>query len=76
MEVVGGATFLFFHIQKGVGYEELVSQTHPPLLLNPPIPKATEELGARATNHKMLIHCLKLGVADDFKPYVRNLTSI
>jgi hypothetical protein len=41
MEVVGGTTFLFFHIQKGVGYEELVSQTHPPLLFNPPIPKAT-----------------------------------
>jgi hypothetical protein len=33
MEVVGGATFLFFHVQKAVGCEEFVSQTHPPLLL-------------------------------------------
>jgi hypothetical protein len=68
MEVVGGTTFLFFHIQKGIGYEELVSQTHPPLLFNPPIPKATEKLGARDTNHKMLFHCLKLGVAMILNP--------
>jgi len=68
MEVVSGTTFLFFHIQKGVGYEEFVFRTHPPLLLNPPIPKATEKLGARDTNHKMLIHCLKLGVAMILNP--------